>query len=169
MLFGNLNKVSICLLLAVVLSSCASIDKRLVNAADAEHPGMQVFLAYAEAVNTSEEIDDNVKSFFSKHARTRIETTKGWHRLVYTSSYRALKDGECESITISARSQSKILVSCEGPFVFKSAFGYKSDETMHLRVNVVRSAEGWTIDTSGLTHTMNGGKSVDRSMGLKFK
>lgn len=150
------------------LSACATVDERFANPVDVKHPGMQVFLDYQKAINSESKFDDEKKAFFSEQARMKIATTMGWHRLVYTASFRALKSGSCDEISILSETANRILVSCKGPYSYVSAFGFGSDERMHLRVNVRKNKMGWYIDTSGLTHTMGNGKSVSRSLGLKF-
>ena len=152
----------------VFLCSCATMDQRFANQEDLVHPGMQVFLDYQKAINTESDFDDDMKSFFSDAGRKKIKMTKGWNRLVYSASFRALKLGSCDEIAILSQASSSILVSCKGPYAYRSAFGFGREETMHLRVYVRRDSQGWYIDSSGLTHTMDGGQSVPRSIGLKF-
>ena len=152
----------------LALCSCATIDDRFRNPDDAIHPGMQVFLEYQKAITIESDFDDEIKSFFSDAGRKKIESTKGWNRLVYSASFRALKLGSCDEIAILSQASSSILVSCKGPYAYRSAFGFGREETMHLRVYVRRNSQGWYIDSSGLTHTMDGGQSVPRSIGLKF-
>ena len=158
--------VSLAAILA--LCSCATIDDRFSNPDDAIHPGMQVFLEYQKAITIESDFNDEIKSFFSDAGRKKIESTKGWNRLVYSASFRALKLGSCDEIAILSQASSSILVSCKGPYAYRSAFGFGREETMHLRVYVRRDSQGWYIDSSGLTHTMDGGQSVPRSIGLKF-
>ncbi len=158
---------------AVVLSvlflySCATVDDRFVKPEDADHPGMKVFLDFQKAITSDSKFDDEIKAFYSAAGQKRIAATQGWHKLVYTASFRALKAGSCDEIAIIKESPKRILVSCKGPFLYQSAFGYSRDETMHLRVNVRKVANDWYMDTAGLRHTMDGGQSVSRSIGLKF-
>ena len=150
------------------LYSCATVDERFTQPEDATHPGMQVFLSYQKAITSDSKFDDELKAFFSAAGQKRIAATQGWHRLVYTASFRALKDGSCDEITILKQSATRILVSCKGPYYYHSAFGFSRDEKMHLRVNVRKVANAWYIDTASLKHTMDGGQSVPRSIGLKF-
>ena len=152
----------------LALYSCATIDQRFANQDDAIHPGMQVFLDYQKAITIESDFDDEIKSFFSDAGRKKIELTKGWHRLVYSASFRALKFGSCDELSILNQASNFILVSCKGPYSYRSAFGFGREETMHLRVYVRRDSQGWYIDSAGLTHTMDGGQSVPRSIGLKF-
>ncbi len=165
-----LRRFSLLIAVTLLLASCASVDTRFANQEHRQHPGMDVFLDYMEASQKSESLDD-VRQYFSSQAKRTIDTTKGWHKLTVTSSYRGLKNGQCDEISILSQTNSLILVSCKGPFTFRSVFGYQSDETMHLRVNVSydRVQDGWFIYNSGLTHTMGGGESVSRSTGIKFK
>lgn len=157
------------LLAAIVLTSCATVDKRFSNTDDKQHPAMQVFLDYKKASSASEKFSDEIKAFFSPASQRRIDTTMGWHKLVFTTSYKALRLGDCDSINIIENLSNSILISCKGPYNYQSAFGYSSDETMHLQVYVKKQAEQWYISTGGLTHTMDSGKSVPRSTGIKFK
>ena len=152
----------------LVLFSCAVVDKRFSNPEDAVHPGMLVFLNYQKAINSESKFDDEIQLFFSEVGRKRIQASQGWNRLVYSASFRALKDGSCDEMSIASQSSANILVSCKGPYFYSSAFGFSRQETMHLRVNVRKVGQGWYIDTAGLTHTMDGGNSVPRSTGLKF-
>ena len=152
----------------LVLYSCATVDKRFSNPEDVVHPGIQAFLNYQKKINSDSEFDDEMQLFFSEAGRKRIQAAQGWNRLVYSSSFRALKWGSCDDISILKQSSSSILVSCKGPFTYRSAFGFSRQEMMHLRVNVRKVGQGWYIDTAGLTHTMDDGNSVPRSTGLKF-
>ena len=152
----------------VVLCACATMDQRFANQEDLAHPGMQVFLDYQKSINTESDFDDDIKSFFSDAGRKKIKMTKGWNRLVYSASFRALKFGSCDELSILNQALSSILVSCKGPYRYHSAFGFSREESMHLRVYVRKNSQGWYVDTAGLTHTMDGGKSVPRSIGLKF-
>jgi|GEM_PF-969944 len=152
----------------LALFSCATVDKRFADPEDAVHPGVQVFLDYQKSINSESEFDDEMQLFFSEAGRRRIQATQGWNRLVYSSSFRALKWGSCDDISILKQSSNSILVSCKGPFTYRSAFGFSRQETMHLRVNVRKVGQGWYVDTAGMTHTMDGGNSVPRSIGLKF-
>ncbi len=152
----------------IVLCSCATMDQRFANQEDLAHPGMQVFLDYQKSINTESDFDDEIKSFFSEAGRKKIESTKGWNRLVYSASFRALKFGSCDELSILSQTSSTILVSCKGPYAYRSAFGFGREESMHLRVYVRKNSQDWYIDTAGLTHTMDGGQSVPRSIGLKF-
>ena len=156
------------MLSVVFLYSCATIDKRFAKPEDAVHPGMQVFLNYQKTITSDSAFDDEIKAFFSQAGQKRIAATQGWHKLVYTASFRALKLGSCDEIAILNESPERILVSCKGPYLYKSAFGYSREETMHLRVNIRKVADTWYIDTASLKHTMDGGQSVPRSIGLKF-
>lgn len=151
------------------LLACATLDERFANQEDIQHPAMQVFLAYKEVAQANDDFNDEVKAFFSEVGQKRIEQTMGWHRLVFSASHRALSNGDCEQISIDSQSVNHVLISCKGPYTFKSAFGLKSEETMHLRVDVRKIKGEWHIDTSGLTHTMQGGESVPRSIGRKYQ
>lgn len=150
------------------LYSCATVDERFTKPEDAIHPGMQVFLNYQKAIASGSDFDDEVKVFFSEAGQKRIAASQGWHKLVYTASFRALKAGSCDEIAILKESPGRILVSCKGPYLYQSAFGFSRDETMHLRVNIRKVANTWYMDTASLKHTMDGGQSVPRSIGLKF-
>ena len=152
----------------LALYSCATIDQRFANQDDAIHPGMQVFLDYQQAITTDSEFDDGIQSFFSEAGRKKIAASQGWHKLVYTASFRGLKSGSCDELSILNQSSNFILVSCKGPYAYRSAFGFGREETMHLRVYVRKNSQGWYVDNGGLTHTMDGGQSVPRSIGLKF-
>lgn len=166
---GQLVKRGVLLLLSVSLFACASVDNRFADAEHRAHPAMKVFLDYDKAAKNSDEFNEKLIAFFSASDQKRIAATMGWQKLVYTSSYRALKDGECEEIAIAEKKPSRVSISCKGPFTFRSAFGYKREETMELRVSVREVAGQWYIGTSGMRHTMDGGESVPRSTGIKFK
>ena len=164
----KMSRNLVVLMSVLALFSCVTVDERFADPEDAIHPGMQVFLNYQKVINSDSEFDDEIQLFFSEAGRKRIQATQGWNRLVYSSSFRALKWGSCDDISILKQSSNSILVSCKGPFTYRSAFGFSRQETMHLRVNVRKVGQGWYIDTAGLTHTMDGGNSVPRSTGLKF-
>ena len=75
----------------LALFSCATVDKRFADPEDAVHLGVQVFLDYQKSINSESEFDDEMQLFFSEAGRRRIQATQGWNRLVYSSSFRALK------------------------------------------------------------------------------
>lgn len=156
------------LLIFFFISSCVTYDARIKNIEHAQHPSVKVFLEFEKEVKNTKTFDQGLMSFFSPKARREIETKKGWYRLVYTSTYRALRDGVCETINIIKESRSNVLLSCKGDYKFKSVFGMSSNERMHLRVNLRLIDDVWYLDKAGLTHTMGGGKVSPRSMGLKF-
>lgn len=167
---GDRVKKFLGLLSVVLLASCASMDQRFANVEDRAHPGVKVFLDYQSAVKKSQQFDETLHGYFSPSMRPRFKDMIGWHKLVYTASFRALRLGDCESIYITEDFPDRILVNCEGPYLYESPFGYSREESMHLRVYIVRISEGeWVIGRSGLTHTMDGGESVSRSTGLKFR
>ena len=157
------------LLILLLISSCVTYDARFENIEHAKHPSIKVFLEFEKAVKEVKSFDEKLIAFFSPKARREIETKKGWYKLVYTASYRALRDGTCETITIIKQSISSVLISCTGDYKFKSPFGMTSNERMHLRVYLRLINDIWYLDKAGLTHTMGGGKVSPRSMGLKFQ
>lgn len=164
----QLFKRAFLLLLSLTLFACASVDKRFTDPEHRGHPAMQVFLDYDKAVKASDEFNDELKAFFSASDQKKIAATMGWQRLVYTTSYKGLKQGVCEDIAITQQSITSVLISCKGPFTYQSAFGYSRQETMELRVFVRKVIDQWYISSSGMKHTMDGGESVPRSTGIKF-
>lgn len=169
MLENKVKKI-VGLLLMVLLVSCASMDQRFADVEDRAHPGVKVFLDYQSAAKKSQQFDKELQAYFSPSTQQRFADMIGWQKLVYSASFRALHLGDCESIYITENFPDRILVNCEGPYLYESPFGYSREERMHLRVYIVRISEGeWAIGRSGLTHTMDGGESVSRSTGLKFR
>ncbi len=156
------------LLMIFFIHSCVMYDARFDNIDYARHPSVKTFLKFEKEVKNTKIFEDKLMVFYSPKARREIETKKGWYKLVYTSSYRALRDGYCEKITLIRQSRSNVLLSCKGPYKFNSPFGLSSNEKMHLRVNLRLYNGIWYLDKAGLTHTMAGGKTSPRSMGLKF-
>ena len=155
-------------LLFLFITSCSTFDARFIDSGHAKHPAVRVFLDFEKEVENKNTFEDKLKVFFSPKAIREIETKKGWYRLVYTSSFRALRDGSCEQISLIKKSHSHVLLSCKGPYKFKSPLGLSSNEKMHLKVNIRLFNGNWYLDKAGLTHTMAGGKTAPRSMGLKF-
>ncbi len=156
------------MLIGALLSGCAAVDARLVNPEDGEHPGYKAFAAFEKAAQKHEAFDEQVIAYYLPSLREGIATSMGWHRLVYSASHQALRQGSCEEIYLQSITESSVLVNCKGPFEFVSHFGFKSQETMHLRTYVRKEGDQWYIARSGLFHTMGAGSSVPRSIGLKF-
>ena len=155
-------------ILAGLLHGCAAVDTRVVNPEHAEHPAYKAFVAYSKTVSKHEAFDDSVIAHFLPSLQGPIAESMGWYRLVFSSSHQALRQGKCEEIYLQSITESSVQLNCKGPFEFVSHFGFKSQETMHLRTYIRQEQGQWYIGRSGLFHTMGAGNSVPRSIGLKF-
>ena len=110
-----------------------------------------------------------IDDFFNPASHATIIRSQGWYRLAYSASFDGLKNGRCESIELLKQGPNFALLSCKGPYKFKSALGLATDETMQIRVNMKQVNGQWYFLKSSLTHTMAGGRYPDRNIGIKFK
>ena len=165
------SSLSMAILLSLLILSvgCTTVDTRLVNPEHAEHPAYKAFVAYSRTVSANEEFNAEVIDHFLPSLHETIEGSMGWYRLAFSASHQALRHGSCEEVYLQAVTPGSVLLNCKGPFEFVSHFGFKSQETMHLRTYIQKEGERWYIGRSGLFHTMGAGKSVPRSIGLKFE
>ena len=153
----------------ILLAGCATQDQRVVIAEQQQHPAIALFLNYETAVAEADSFNDVIKDFFNPALHSTILRSQGWYRLAYSASYQGLKNGRCESIELLRQGPNFALLSCKGPYQFKSALGLATDETMQIRVNMKQINGQWYFYKGALTHTMAGGRYPDRNIGLKFK
>ena len=121
------------------------------------------------AVAKADSFNDVIDDFFNPASHATISRSQGWYRLAYSASFDGLKNGRCESIELLKQGSNFALLSCKGPYKFKSALGLATDENMHIRVNMKQVNGQWYFLKSSLTHTMAGGRYPDRNIGIKFK
>lgn len=153
----------------VLLAACATQDQRVVIAEQNNHPAIALFLNYETAVAKADSFNDVIDDFFNPASHAIISRSQGWYRLAYSASFDGLKNGRCESIELLKQGPNFALLSCKGPYKFKSALGLATDETMQIRVNMKRVNGQWYFLKGSLTHTMAGGRYPDRNIGIKFK
>ena len=152
----------------LLIQGCSTTDTRLANPEHGEHPAYKAFVAYSKTVSKHEAFDETVLTHFLPSQQGTISGSMGWYRLVYSASHQALRQGSCDEIYLQSITDVSVLLNCKGPFEYISHFGFKSQETMHLRTYIRKEGERWYIGRSGLFHTMGAGNSVPRSIGLKF-
>lgn len=157
------------LIALVLLAACVTQDQRVVIGEQHQHPAIALFLNYESAVAEADSFNDVIDGFFNPASHATISKSLGWYRLAYTASYQGLRNGRCESIELLKQGPNFALLSCKGPYQFKSALGLTTAETMQIRVNMQQVEGQWYFTKSALTHTMAGGRYPDRNIGLKFK
>ena len=157
------------LIAIILLAACATQDQRVVIAEQNQHPAIALFLKYETAVAKSDSFNEVISVFFNPASHATILRSKGWYRLAYSASFDGLKNGRCESIELLRQGPNFALLSCKGPYKFKSALGLTTDEAMQIRVNMKQVNGQWYFLKSSLTHTMAGGRYPDRNIGIKFK
>lgn len=162
-------KFSIGSIAIILLAACATQDQRIMIAGQNNHPAIALFLNYETAVAKADSFNDVIDDFFNPASHATILRSQGWYRLAYSASFDGLKNGRCESIELLKQGPNFALLSCKGPYEFKSALGLVTDETMQIRVNMKQVNGQWYFLKSSLTHTMAGGRYPDRNIGIKFK
>ncbi len=162
-------KFSLGSIVIILLAACATQDQRVVIAEQNQHPAIALFLKYETAVAKAESFNDVINDFFNPASHLIISRSQGWYRLAYSASFDGLKNGYCESIELLRQSSNSALLSCKGPYKFKSPLGLATYENMQIRVNMKRVNGQWYFLKSSLTHSMAGGRYPDRNIGLKFK
>ena len=153
----------------ILLAACATQDQRVVIAEQNNHPAIALFLNYETAVAKADSFNDVIDDFFNPASHATISRSQGWYRLAYSASFDGLKNGRCESIELLKQGPNFALLSCKGPYKFKSALGLATGETMQIRVNMKQVNGQWYFLKGSLTHTMAGGRYPDRNIGIKFK
>ena len=167
-----LNRKSIAwIAILAFLTGCVS-TANLYNMDEAtrEHPAIERFLAFKTASKTEANYDSLLKEFYTPQTQTQIAMLKGWYKLAYSSAHRFLKDGECETITLTPKHSSRAQLDCTGPLTVNSIILGSNEETGHLRVFMVRQGEQWYLEKAGYVHTNSTVQPITYGrFGLRFE
>ena len=135
--------------LALILSACASqLPKYSMGDATSAHPATMRFIAFAEQAKTAATYDDMFETFYTPTTQQHIAKQLGWRKFLYSSAYRALKSGNCESIELKPLG-SRVQIDCLGSMVVSSMFIADQQQSLHLRVYMVQQKGQWFMDKSG--------------------
>ena len=135
--------------LALVLSACASqLPKYSMDNATSAHPATQRFIAFSDQAKTAEAYDDMFATFYTPTTQQHIAKQLGWRKFLYSSAYKALKNGECKSIQLKPLGN-RVQIDCVGSMVVSSMFLADQQQSLHLRVYMIQQNGKWFMDKSG--------------------
>jgi|GEM_PF-2521851 len=156
--------------LALVLSACASqLPKYSMDNATSAHPATQRFIAFSDQAKTAEAYDDMFATFYTPTTQRHIAKQLGWRKFLYSSAYRALKNGNCESIELKPLGN-RVQIDCIGSMVVSSMFLADQQQSLHLRVYMVQQKGEWFMDKSGYVAANLAALPVTfNKAGMKFK
>ena len=156
--------------LALVLSACASqLPKYSMDNATSAHPATQRFIAFSDQAKTAEAYDDMFATFYTPTTQRHIAKQLGWRKFLYSSAYRALKNGNCESIELKPLGN-RVQIDCIGSMVVSSMFLADQQQSLHLRVYMVQQKGQWFMDKSGYAAANLAALPVTfNRAGMKFK
>ena len=81
--------------LALILSACASQSpKYSMDDATSAHRATTRFIAFVEQAKTAATYDDMLATFYTPTTQQHIAKQLGWRKFLYSSAYKALKNGE---------------------------------------------------------------------------
>lgn len=156
-------------ILAFLTGCVSSSNSYNMDEATRTHPATEKFLAFKTASKTEASYDSLLKDFYTPRTQTQIAKLKGWYKLAYSSAHRFLKDGECQTITLTPKHSSRVQIDCTGPLTVNSFILGSSEETGHLRVFMIRHGEQWYLDKAGYVHTNSTAQTVTYGrFGLRF-
>jgi hypothetical protein len=156
--------------LALVLSACASqLPKYSMDNATSAHPATQRFIAFSDQAKTADVYDDMFATFYTPTTQQHIAKQLGWRKFLYSSAYRALKNGNCESIELKPLGN-RVQIDCVGSMVVSSMFLADQQQSLHLRVYMIQQKGEWFMDKSGYVAANFAILPVTyNSAGMKFK
>ena len=156
--------------LALVLSACASqLPKYSMDNATSAHPATMRFIAFSDQAKTAEAYDDMFATFYTPTTQQHIAKQLGWRKFLYSSAYRALKNGNCESIELKPLGN-RVQIDCIGSMVVSSMFLADQQQSLHLRVYMVQQKGEWFMDKSGYVAANLAALPVTfNKAGMKFK
>ena len=156
--------------LALVLSACASqLPKYSMDNATSAHPATMRFIAFSDQAKTAEAYDDMFATFYTPTTQQHIAKQLGWRKFLYSSAYRALKNGNCESIELKPLGN-RVQIDCIGSMVVSSMFLADQQQSLHLRVYMVQQKGEWFMDKSGYVAANLAALPVTfNRAGMKFK
>ena len=135
--------------LALILSACTSqLPKYSMDDATSTHPATMRFIAFSEQAKTAEAYDAMLAAFYTPATQAHIAKQLGWRKFLYSSAYRALKNGNCESIELKPLGN-RVQIDCVGSMVVSSMFVADQQQSLHLRVYMVQQNGQWFMDKSG--------------------
>jgi hypothetical protein len=156
--------------LALILSACASqLPKYSMGDATSAHPATMRFIAFAEQAKTAATYDDMFETFYTPTTQQHIAKQLGWRRFLYSSAYKALKNGNCENIQLKPLGN-RVQIDCVGSMVVSSMFLADQQQSLHLRVYMIQQKQEWFMDKSGYVAANFAILPVTyNSAGMKFK
>ena len=100
--------------LALMLSACTSqLPKYSMDNATSAHPATMRFIAFSDQAKTAEAYDAMLAAFYTPATQAHIAKQLGWRKFLYSSAYRALKNGNCESIELKPLGN-RVQIDCVG-------------------------------------------------------
>jgi threonine/homoserine efflux transporter RhtA len=156
--------------LALVLSACASqLPKYSMDNTTSAHPATQRFIAFSDQAKTAEAYDAMLAAFYTPATQAHIAKQLGWRKFLYSSAYRALKNGNCESIELKPLGN-RVQIDFIGSMVVSSMFVADQQQSLHLRVYMVQQKGEWFMDKSGYVAANLAALPVTfNKAGMKFK
>jgi len=166
----SIHHIQTLLLTALLFVGCSSqLDKPTMDDATRVHPATQRFISFAYKAKTVERYDELVSEFYIPQTQQRIEKLFGWPLFVYSSPFRALKNGHCDSIELTPL-ENRVQIDCLGIMTVQSMILDDHDEPMHLRVYMLQHKGKWYFDRSGYVYADSDSIPVTYGRaGIKFK
>ncbi|MBT8140659.1 MAG: hypothetical protein KJP25_12900 [Gammaproteobacteria bacterium] len=150
----------------ILVSGCTLIDRRFENPADRNHPAMQVFLAYNKAVRQAESFAEIYRDFYPESQWELIEGTMGWARLAYSASFKGLKTGKCNELSLLRRGPQRAEILCKGVYRIPNNLMQGKEFGMEIKVIALKSGDRWYLGRSGMKHETGLGNYA--AFGIKF-
>ncbi|MDB4631389.1 hypothetical protein OAF61_02735 [Pseudomonadales bacterium] len=166
----RITKSIVALITAGCLTACISpTPKYTMNKQTSAHPATERFTAFANAAKTAKSHDELLERFYTAQTQRQISGLIGWRKLLYSSSYRALKRGTCESIELKVLGP-QVQIDCFGTMIVPSMFLGDQQHRMHLRVYLVQEQSQWYLAQAGYVSVVPGELSNGFTRaGLRFK
>ena len=149
------------------------LAKQVVIVPAQQHPSLQAFFSYAEAVKTAQDYELLAKQFHPATDFETIQQSKGWRRYAYTAAMLGLKNGLCEQIDWKLITQKKTQNKKPLPNQLHPTILGDSLETMRFRLFMRKINNNWMLGRSGLAFTQTFGEpelnTEIAELGLRFK
>ena len=108
-------------------------------------------------------------TFYTPTTQQHIAKQLGWRKFLYSSAYKALKNGNCESIELKPLGN-RVQIDCVGSMVVSSMFLADQQQSLHLRVYMVQQNGQWFMDKAGYAAANLAALPVTYNRaGMKFK
>ena len=132
------------------------------------HLATQRFIAFTKAARVAGSFDTVLQTFYTKSTQEKVAKLVGWSKLIYSSSYEALKNGNCERIQLKSLGQ-QVQIDCIGTMRVPSLFLGDQEHRMQLRVYMSEYQGMWYLEQAGYISVVPGDLSNGRTRaGLKF-